>query len=266
LRVIPVREDGTLDLDQAGRLIGARTRLVAVAHVSNVLGTVNPVRTLAELAHAAGALILVDAAQSAVHLPVDVQALGADFLVTSGHKMLGPTGSGFLYARADLLEAMPPWQTGGGMISRVGWNTTTFAPIPQRFEAGTPAIAEVIALGAAMDYLAGIGFEAITRHEGDLLAYAHQRLGEVAGLRIFGTAQEKTGVVSFALEGCHPHDVGTILDREGVAIRAGHHCAQPLMERFGVPAMARASFCLYNTRQDVDALVQGLARVRKVMG
>ncbi len=266
LRILAVQEDGTLDLDQARRLIGERTRLVAVAHVSNVLGTINPVRQLADLAHAAGALILVDGAQAAVHVPVDVEALGADFFVCSGHKMLGPTGSGFLYGRAGLLEAMPPWQTGGGMISRVGLEKTTFAPIPQRFEAGTPAIGEVIGLGAAIDYLAGVGFEAITRHERDLLAYAHERLARVPGLRIFGTAAEKTGVVSFALEGCHPHDIGTILDREGVAIRAGHHCAQPLMERFGVPAMARASFCLYNNRQDVDALVHGLERVRKVLG
>lgn len=266
LRVIPVQEDGTLDLDGAARLIGPRTRLVAVTQISNVLGTINPVRQLADLAHDAGSLILVDGAQAAVHLPVDVRALGADFFVCSGHKMLGPTGSGLLYARSELLESMPPWQSGGGMIARVSWSRTTFAPIPHRFEAGTPAIAETIGLGAAMDYLSGLGFEAIMRHEADLVAYAHEQLRRLPGLRIFGTAPEKAGVVSFALEGCHPHDVGTILDREGVAVRAGHHCAQPLMERFGVPAMARASFCLYNTRQDVDALVQGLERVRKVMG
>ncbi|HEY8121797.1 MAG TPA: cysteine desulfurase [Myxococcota bacterium] len=259
LRVAPIQDDGALDMAAFERALGERTRLVAVAHVSNVLGTLNPLARIAELAHARGALLLVDGAQAAPRMPVDVRALGCDFYAFSGHKTYGP-GASALFGRAALLETMPPYQTGGGMIASVSFEKTTFAPIPERFEAGTPAIAEVIGLAAALDYLDSIGLAAIERHEADLLAYGTRLLCEIPGLRLIGTAPEKTGVLSFVVQGVHAHDLGTILDREGVAIRAGHHCAQPLHARFGIVASARASLGLYNDREDLDRLAAGVRK------
>jgi cysteine desulfurase/selenocysteine lyase len=260
LRVAPILDDGSLDLAAFERALSARTRLVAVAHASNVLGTLNPVKRIAELAHARGALVLVDGAQAVPRFPVDVRALGCDFYAFSGHKAYGPSGASALYGRASLLEAMPPYQTGGGMIASVTFEQTTFAPIPERFEAGTPAIAEVVGLGAALDYLDSIGLAAIDRHEGELLAYGTELLRAIPGLRLIGTAREKIGVLSFVVDGVHPHDLGTILDQEGVAIRAGHHCAQPLHARFGIAASARASLGLYNDREDLDRLAAAVRR------
>ncbi len=264
IRVAPIAEDGSLDLSALRRTVTPKTRLIAVAHASNVLGTVNPIATIAAIAREAGAVVVVDGAQAVPHLPVNVRELGCDFYAFSGHKMLGPTGVGLLYGRLPLLEQMPPWQGGGGMIASVTFEATRFAPVPARFEAGTPPITQIIGLGAAIEYLDRVGWEAIGAHERQLLAYATRRLGEVPGLQILGTAPEKIGVISFALEGVHPHDVSTILDQEGIAIRAGHHCAQPLMHRLGVPATARASFALYNTPEEVDRLVAGLLTVRAV--
>jgi len=265
VRALPIAPDGDLDLEAIGALLTARTRLVALAHVSNVLGTVVPVRRVADLAHAAGALLLVDGAQSAPHLPIDVQALGADFFVCSGHKLYGPTGVGLLYGRLDLLAAMPPWQGGGGMVERVTLEKTTFAPPPSRFEAGTPPIAEAIGLAAAIDYLSGLDAGALQAYEETLLRHAEEAVAGVAGVRIMGHPARRVGALSFVMEGVHPHDVGTILDRDGVAVRAGHHCAQPLMRRLGVGGTVRASFGLYNTAADVEALVASLRGVRKVM-
>ena len=262
LRVAPIREDGALDLDAFAALLSARTKLVAVAHASNVLGTLNPIARIGELAHARGALVLVDGAQAAPRLPVDVRALGCDFYAFSGHKVYGPSGASALWARARVLEAMPPYQTGGGMIANVTFEKTTFAPIPERFEAGTPAIAEVIGLAAALDYLDGIGLAAVDRHESELLAYGSELLRAIPGLRLLGTAREKVGVISFVVPGVHAHDLGTLLDQEGIAIRAGHHCAQPLHQRFGVTASARASLGVYNDRDDLDRLA---AAVRKAI-
>jgi cysteine desulfurase / selenocysteine lyase len=264
LRVAPITDGGEIRLDELERLLSPRTRLVAVGHVSNALGTVNPVKRIVELAHAEGVPVLVDGAQGVPHLPVDVQALGCDFYAFSGHKAFGPSGIGVLWGRASLLESMPPWQGGGDMILSVTFEKTTYNAIPYKFEAGTPNIAGTIALAAALDYLSGIGMERIAAYEHELLAYAHEALATVPGLRFIGTAQEKAGVVSFVLEGVHPHDMGTVLDYEGVAIRTGHHCAQPVMERFCVPATARASLALYNTRAEVDALVRGLHKVREM--
>ncbi|MBL8979448.1 MAG: cysteine desulfurase [Gemmatimonadetes bacterium] len=266
IRAIPVTGTGELDLDAVPALLTDRTRIVAITHVSNVLGTVNPVRRIADLAHAAGAVVLVDGAQGVPHLPVDVQALGADFYVASAHKMYGPTGVGFLYGRLALLEAMPPWQGGGGMIQTVSFEGTTYAPVPARFEAGTPPVCQVMGLGAAIDYLGQLDWAAVQRHEAELLGYAIERVGTVPGVRFIGTAREQVGVLSFVLEGIHPHDVGTVLDLHGVAVRASHHCAQPLMRRFGVSGTVRASFALYNTRAEVDQLVGGLREARKVFG
>ncbi len=266
IRVIPLTDEGELRLDGLDGLINDRTRIVALAHGSNVLGTINPVRQVADLAHARGAVVVVDGAQSAPHLTVDVQALGCDFFACSAHKMLGPTGVGVLYGRSDLLERMPPWQGGGGMIATVSFERTTFAPSPMRFEAGTPPIAEVIGLGVAVEYLQRIGLESIGAHEANLLQYATEQIAEVPGVRLIGTGRDKVAVLSFVMDVAHPHDIGTVLDHDGIAIRAGHHCAQPLMKRFGVPATARASFALYNTREEVDALVAGLLKVRKVFG
>jgi cysteine desulfurase / selenocysteine lyase len=266
LRVVPITDEGELDLEAYEAALGDRTRLVAVIHVSNALGTVNPVARMTALARARGIPVLVDGAQAVPHLPVDVQALGCDFYTFSAHKMYGPTGVGALYGRAALLDAMPPYQGGGDMIASVTFEKTTYNTLPYKFEAGTPNIAGVIAFGAAVEYLRGFDMEAVMRHEQDLLAYATARLEAIDGLRIIGRAREKSGVVSFVLDGVHPHDVGTILDTEGVAIRTGQHCAQPVMDRFGIPATARASFGLYNTREDVDALVRGLARVRELFG
>jgi cysteine desulfurase/selenocysteine lyase len=264
LRVAPIDDRGALRLDALEALLSPRTRLVAVAHVSNVLGSVNPIERIAALCRARGALRCVDGAQAVPHLRVDVQSLGCDLYAISGHKLFGPSGIGVLWGRAELLQSMPPFLGGGGMIASVHFEKTTYADIPARFEAGTPDIAGAIGLGAAIAYLERIGMDAIERHERELGEYAALELAKVPGLRLFGTAPGKIGVFAFELEGVHPHDVGTILDAEGVAVRAGHHCAQPLMERFGAPAMVRASLALYNTRADVDALVRGLARVREV--
>jgi cysteine desulfurase/selenocysteine lyase len=264
LKVAPITDDGEIRLDELERLLSPRTRLVSVGHVSNALGTVNPVRTIVEMAHAQGVPVFVDGAQGVPHLPVDVQALGCDFYAFSGHKAFGPSGIGALWGRASLLEAMPPWHGGGDMILSVTFEKTTYNVIPYKFEAGTPNIAGTIALGAALDYLSAIGMDRIAAYEHELLAYAHDALRTVPGLRVIGTAREKAGVVSFVLEGVHPHDMGTVLDYEGIAIRTGHHCAQPVMERFNVPATARASLALYNTRAEVDALVVGLHKVREM--
>ncbi|MGH8382536.1 SufS family cysteine desulfurase [Pseudomonas sp.] len=264
LRVAPIDDAGELLLDELERLIGPRTRLVAVAHVSNVLGTINPIQRIVELAHARGARVLVDGAQAAPHLRLDVRALGCDFYALSGHKMYGPTGVGVLYGRRELLEAMPPYQGGGDMILSVSFEKTLYNKPPYRFEAGTPNMAGAIGLGAAIDFLGELGAEAIAAHEQAVLSYAQQALAAVPGLRLIGTAPEKVGVLSFVLDGIHPHDIGTVLDREGVAIRTGHHCAQPLMQRFGLTATARASLGCYSTEQDIDALVAGLAKVREL--
>ncbi|MBI3049155.1 MAG: cysteine desulfurase [Acidobacteria bacterium] len=264
LRVAPITDAGELRLDELERLLNARTRLVAVAHVSNVLGTVNPVAEIVRLARARGIPVLVDGAQAVAHMPVDVQALGCDFYAFSGHKVLGPTGIGVLYGRRELLEAMPVYQGGGGQIGSVTFDRTTYAPLPYKYEAGTPNIAGVIGLAAAIDYVTGVGLDRIAAYERDLCAYATSALADVPGLRLTGTARDRASVLSFVLGDVHPHDIGTILDREGVAIRAGHHCCQPLMRRLGVPATARASLALYNTRQEIDTLVAALQRVGEV--
>lgn len=266
VRWVPVREDGHLDLDALDRLLGERTRLVAVTHASNVLGTINPIPEIARRAHAAGALVLVDGAQSVPHLPVDVQALGADFVAFSGHKMCGPTGIGVLWARHELLAAMPPFLGGGEMIARVTTGGSTFREPPLRFEAGTPKIAGAVGLGVACEYLQRLDMAAVRRHERDLVAYALERLREIAGLTVYGPASpdERGGVVAFTLPDVHPHDLASLVDAEGVAIRAGHHCCQPLHDRLGVVATARASFYVYNTEEDVDALVRALHAARKV--
>jgi cysteine desulfurase/selenocysteine lyase len=266
LRVAPLTDAGGLDLTVFEQLLGERTRLVSVVHLSNALGTVNPVRRLAAIAHSRGVPVLVDGAQSAPHLPVDVQALGCDFFVFSGHKLFGPTGIGVLYGREALLERMPPWQGGGDMISSVTFERSTWAGLPAKFEAGTPHIAGAIGLGAAVDWLAAIGVDKVAAHEDDLLRYATAEVARIPGVRLIGTAPERASILSFALEGVHAHDVGQVLDLEGIAIRAGHHCAQPVMRRYGVAATARASFALYNTRAEVDALVAGLFKVKQVFG
>lgn len=266
IRAIPVTDAGELDLGDIDRLLTPRTRIVAVAHVSNVLGTVNPISRIADRAHAVGAVVVVDGAQAVPHLTVDVRELGADFYAASAHKMFGPTGIGFLYGRADLLESMTPAQGGGGTIQRVTIQDCTFAPAPERFEAGTPPIAQAIGLGAAIRWMRSLDWDAVTSHEAELVGYAVERLAGVAGVRLLGTAPERVGVISFVMDGVHPHDVGTVLDSHGVAVRAGHHCAQPLMQRFGVPATVRASFALYNTRAEVDRLVEALDDVRRIFG
>jgi len=264
LRVAPISDSGELLTDELETLIGPRTRLLAVAHVSNVLGTINPVRRIVEAAHARGVPVLVDGAQAVPRLAVDVQELGCDFYVFSGHKLYGPSGIGALYARADLLEAMPPYQGGGEMISSVSFEKTTYNEIPYKFEAGTPDIAGAIGLAAAIEYVEAIGLDRIAAHEHVLLAYGTELLSRIPEVQLIGTAREKTGVLSFVVEGIHPHDVGTILDGEGIAIRAGHHCAQPLMDRLGVPATARASLGLYNDRSDLDRLAEGIRKVVEV--
>ncbi len=264
LRVAPVTDAGELMVDALESLLGDRTRIVALAHVSNALGTVNPVARVIELAHARGVPVLLDGAQAAPHLPLDLQALGADFFACSSHKMFGPTGIGVLYGREALLDAMPPYQGGGDMIASVTFEKSTWAPLPAMFEAGTPHIAGAVGLGAAVAYIESIGREAIAAHEHALLEYATARVAEIPGLRVVGTAAEKASVLSFVIEDIHPHDIGTILDASGICIRAGHHCAQPLMRRLGVGATARASFAAYNTAADADALVEGLRQVRAV--
>jgi cysteine desulfurase/selenocysteine lyase len=264
LRVAPIDDRGALRLDALEGLLSPRTKLVAVTHVSNVLGSVNPIEAIAGLCDARGIALLVDGAQAVPHQRVNVASLGCDFYAFSGHKLFGPTGIGVLWGRAERLASMPPFLGGGGMIASVHFEKTSYAGIPERFEAGTPDIAGAVGLGAAIDYLEGVGLDAVERYEQELLAYATDALQRVPGLRLFGTAPHKAAVFAFELEGVHPHDVGTILDAEGVAVRAGHHCAQPLMDRFGVVAMVRASLALYNTSAEVDQLVRGLARVREV--
>jgi cysteine desulfurase/selenocysteine lyase len=266
LRVVPVTDAGELRLDEYERLLNERTKIVAVSHVSNVLGTINPVAEIVRLAQPRGVTVVVDGAQAVAHMPVDIQALGCDFYAFSGHKVFGPTGVGVLYGRKALLESMPVYQSGGGMIGRVTFERTTFADLPYKFEAGTPHIAGAIGLAAALDYLTAIDVERVASYEETLLAYATGALAEVPGLRLTGTAPARASVLSFVLGDVHPHDVGTILDREGVAVRAGHHCCQPLMARLGVPATARASLALYNTREDVDALIAALRTVHEVFG
>jgi cysteine desulfurase/selenocysteine lyase len=266
LRIAPVEDDGTVRAEAVTELIGANTGLVAVAHLSNALGTVLPVRQIAEAAHAKGVPVLVDGCQAVPHEPVDVQALGADFYAFSGHKMYGPTGIGVLYGRFDLLKAMPPYQGGGEMISSVSFERSTFKEPPHGFEAGTPAIVEAIGLGAAADYLTAVGLDAVQAHEQALLDYATERLSAIDGLTVVGRAPRKAAILSFIMAQAHPHDVGTIVDRAGVAIRAGHHCAQPLMERYGLSATVRASFGLYNTHEEVDQLAEALGFVKEIFG
>jgi cysteine desulfurase/selenocysteine lyase len=264
LRYIPVTEAGHLDVAALDQLLEGAVKLVAFSQVSNVLGTINPARELVRRAHEAGALTLVDAAQSVPHMPVDVTALGCDFLALSGHKMCGPSGIGALYGRPELLEAMPPFVSGGGMIRRVGYLEASWDDLPWKFEAGTPAIAEAVALGAAVDYLSRVGLARVHAHEQALTAYALERLAEVPGLRLSGPgARERCGVIAFAVEGVHPHDLAHVLDQEGVAIRAGHHCAQPLHVCLGLNATARASFYLYNTRAEIDRLVAGIRKAQR---
>jgi cysteine desulfurase / selenocysteine lyase len=264
LRIAPINDRGELLLEAFSRLLGPRTKIVAVAHVSNALGSINPLHPMIELAHAQGAAVVVDGAQAVPHLAVDVQALDCDFYVFSGHKVYGPTGIGVVHGKRALLEAMPPYQGGGDMISSVTFEKTLYNKIPHKFEAGTPDISGVIGLGAAIDYVGRLGSEEVSRHEQDVLSYATESVSALPRVRVIGTAKEKTGVLSFVMEGVHPHDIGTVLDQEGVAVRTGHHCAQPLMERFGVAATTRASFGLYNTREDVDALVRGIRKVQEV--
>jgi cysteine desulfurase / selenocysteine lyase len=266
LQVIPFNHNGELLLDEYARLLNERTKFVAVVHVSNALGTINPVTHMIAMAHRRGIPVLLDGAQAVPHLPVNVQELDCDFYAFSGHKVYGPTGIGVLYGKADLLKRMPPYQGGGDMISVVTFEKTHYNTLPYKFEAGTPNIAGVIGLGAAIKYIQAIGLDRIAAYEAELLAYATEALEEIPGLRLIGTAQEKASVVSFVLDCAHPHDIGTILDREGVAIRAGHHCAMPVMQRFGVPATARASFAFYNTPAEIDALVRAIHTVRKVFG
>lgn len=264
LKVIPMTDEGEIDLEAYKNLFSPRTRLVSIAHVSNVLGTVNPVKEMAAIAHAHGAKVLVDGAQSVPHRRVDVQDIGCDFLTFSGHKIYGPTGIGVLYGREELLEKMPPYQGGGEMIARVSFEKTTYERLPFKFEAGTPDFVGSHALAVALDYVRGIGQDIIAAHEADLTRYAMEQMSLIPGMKIYGTAHEKDAVISFNVGDIHPLDLGTLLDRLGIAIRTGHHCAQPLMSRCGVESMARASFALYNTRAEVDALVAGIDRVRKM--
>lgn len=266
LKVAPVSDAGELNLDAFDALLSSDTQLVAITHVSNALGSINPVAELTARAHSAGALVLVDGAQAVAHQAVDVQAIGCDFYAFSGHKLYGPTGIGALYARKPILQAMPPWQGGGDMIRTVSFERSTWADAPQRFEAGTPNIAGAIGLAAAIDYVQGIGLAHIAAHEHALLDYATATIGTLPGIRLVGTAREKAGILSFLVDGIHPHDLGTILDAEGVAIRAGHHCAMPLMTRFGIPGTARASLAMYNTQADVDALAAAIGKAQKLFG
>lgn len=266
LRVTPINDRGELLLDEFERLLGPRTKIAAFTHVSNALGSINPVRRMTEMAHRRHIPVLIDGAQAVPHMAVDVQAIDCDFYAFSGHKVYGPTGIGVLYGKAALLDAMPPYQGGGDMISSVTFEKTTYNKLPYKFEAGTPDIAGVIGLGAALDYVTDVGMDAIAVYENELLEYGTEKLSTIPGLRLIGTAAEKAGVLSFVLKDIHPHDVGTILDQEGIAIRTGHHCSQPVMDRFGIPATARASLAIYNTREDIDALAKGIERVREVLG
>ena len=264
LRVAPIDDRGEVILEEYEKLLNDRTRIAAIVHISNALGTINPVSRMVEMAHSRDVPVLVDGAQAAPHALVDVEALGCDFFVCSGHKMFGPTGIGALYGRWDLLSTMPPYQGGGEMIRSVTFTKTEYAEPPARFEAGTPNIAGAIGMGAAVDYLQGIGLETIGRYELGLLEYATSALSAIPGVRLIGTAAHRASVVSFTIDGAHPHDVGTILDREGIAVRAGHHCAQPVMDHFGVPATVRASLAFYNQRQEIDRLVSGVEKVKEI--
>jgi cysteine desulfurase/selenocysteine lyase len=264
LRVAPINDGGELLLADYAKLLGPKTKLVAVTHVSNALGTINPLKRLVELAHAQKIPVLVDGAQAVPHIQVDVQALDCDFYTFSGHKVYGPTGIGVLYGKTDILNSMPPYQGGGDMISSVTFEKTSYNKLPYKFEAGTPDIAGVIGLGAALEYVNGLGIENIGAHEHDLLEYATAKIMAIPDVRIIGTAEEKASVISFVIHNIHPHDIGTILDQQGIAIRTGHHCSQPIMERFGIPATARASFAVYNTRAEIDALVAGIQKVKEV--
>jgi cysteine desulfurase / selenocysteine lyase len=264
LRVVPMDDRGELMLEELETLVGDRTKIVAIAHMSNALGTINPAQEIVRIAHARGVPVLLDGSQAAYHMPVDVQALECDFYVATGHKLYGPTGIGVLYGRSELLESMPPFLGGGDMIRSVTFEKSTWNALPHKFEAGTPDIAGAIGLDAALDYIQAIGLSQIAEHEQNLLAYGTEALSSVDGVRLIGTARQKASILSFVMEGVHPHDIGTIVDREGVAIRTGHHCAMPVMERFGVPATARASLAMYNTRDEIDALVGALGRVREI--
>ncbi len=266
LRVIPINDDGELKLEAYQSLLGPKTKLVSIVHISNALGTINPVKQIVDLAHEHDALVLVDGAQATAHTGIDVQALDCDFYVFSGHKMFGPTGIGVLYGKTDLLNAMPPYQSGGDMIKMVTLEKTLFNELPYKFEAGTPHIAGVIGMGAAINYIKSIGLDNIAAYEHDLLDYASAAVSDIKGLKLVGTAKKKTSILSFTLGNIHAHDIGTILDHEGVAVRAGHHCAMPVMERFGIPATARASFALYNTREEVDTLVKALKKCKEIFG
>ena len=264
LRIVPINDDGELLLDEYERLLGPRTKLVSMVHQSNALGTINPVERIVDMAHSHGIPVLLDGAQSAPHLPIDVQKLGCDFFVFSGHKLYGPTGIGILYGKEELLESMPPYQGGGEMIKSVTFEKTIYNDLPNKFEAGTPHIAGAIALGTAVDYVTGIGMDVIRAYEHEVLEYGARSLSEIGGLRIIGSAAEKAGVLSFVMDGVHPHDIGTILDTQGIAIRTGHHCTQPLMERFQIPATARASLAFYNTKDEIDSLVRAIDQVVEV--
>jgi cysteine desulfurase/selenocysteine lyase len=265
LRVVPIDDRGDLVMEEFTRLLTPRTKMVAVAHVSNALGTVNPVERIIARAHDAGALVLIDGSQAVHHMPVDVQALDADFYVFTGHKVYGPTGIGVLHGKEKILDAMPPFLGGGDMIRTVTFEGSTWNDLPYKFEAGTPNIAGAIGLGAALDYVTGVGFEAIEAHEAALLRKATHEVERIDGVRIVGTARRKSAVVSFVVDGVHPHDIGTIVDRDGVAIRTGHHCAQPVMDRFGIPATARASFAIYNTLDEIDVLAAAIRRARELL-
>jgi cysteine desulfurase / selenocysteine lyase len=264
LRVAPIDDSGALIVEELDRLIGPRTKIVSIAHMSNALGSINPVEEIVALAHSRGVPVLIDGSQAAYHMPVDVQSIGCDFYVATGHKLYGPTGIGVLVGRAERLEAMPPFLGGGDMIRSVTFERSTWNDLPYKFEAGTPNIAGAIGLGAAIDYIQSVGRNAIAAHERELLRYGTAKLESVPGVRIIGTAAHKSSILSFVMDGVHPHDIGTIIDREGVAVRTGHHCAQPVMDRFGIAATARASLAMYNTREDLDALASALERVREV--
>ena len=264
LKIIPITDEGELDINQYESMLSNKTKLVAVVHQSNALGTINSVKEITEMAHAFGAVVLIDGAQSAPHMKVDVQDIGCDFFAFSGHKLYGPTGIGVLYGRTDLLDSMIPYQSGGEMIKSVTFDKTIFNVLPHKFEAGTPDIAGAIGLGAAIDYVNDIGLEAINSYESELTAYGTYRLEQIAGLRIIGTSLHKGAVLSFTLGDIHPHDIGTILDSQGIAIRTGHHCAQPVMERYGIPATARASMSFYNTKEEIDILVSGIDKVLEI--
>ena len=265
LRVAPVNDRGELLLEKLEELLSSRTKIVSIAHVSNALGTVNPIRQIVRLAHSRGIPVIVDGAQAAPHLPIDVQDLDCDFYAFSGHKIYGPTGIGVLYGKAELLEEMPPFQGGGDMISSVTFEKTIYNKVPHKFEAGTPDISGVIGLGAAIAYIDNLGKASIAEHEDELLSYATAQLEKIPGIRLVGTAREKVGALSFVMEGVHPHDIGTILDQEGIAVRTGHHCAQPIMDRFGIPATVRASFGLYNTKAEIDSLAAGIEKVKEIL-